>query len=263
MEPSNIGIFHWFGYIQPAQERIELIKKAEYNYIMLWWEDENYPQYLNKKDIIKIVNYYDLKLDNIHLPYDDINMIWSDNNYERNKITSKIIGYLDECKSIDVDTVVLHSVDGYNHNFKYMNGYNSFEKIVSYAEDIDIKIALENTQMFQYTKFLIDEFDSVNIGFCYDSSHDFIKNESMGEILEIYKNRLMCVHLSDNDGLFDRHWIPGNGNVDWHKIIPIIKSSNCKSFSMEVYPYEKEKTLLPYDFLLKAKSSLNYILANS
>ncbi|MDD2392172.1 MAG: hypothetical protein PHU94_04490, partial [Bacilli bacterium] len=65
------GIFHWFGYIQPFEERIQLIKEARFNYVMLWWDDEVYPEFIHRKNLIKIVNDNGLKLDNVHLPFDN------------------------------------------------------------------------------------------------------------------------------------------------------------------------------------------------
>jgi len=121
-------------------------------------------------------------------------------------------------------------------------------------------VAFENTQMFHYTDFILREFDSKYSGFCYDSSHDFVKGQSFGEILDKWKNKLFCVHLSDNDGTCDRHWIPTKGHVNWEKIINIVKRTNCKSFSMETYPFEEEKNSAAIEFLKKAKESLISVL---
>lgn len=35
---SNIGIFSWFGYVMPMKERLELIKKAGFDGVTIWWE---------------------------------------------------------------------------------------------------------------------------------------------------------------------------------------------------------------------------------
>ena len=66
------GIFHWFGYILPFEERIKLIKNAGYDYVMLWWEDEDYPFTLSRMEFNHILDYYDLKQDNVHLPFENI-----------------------------------------------------------------------------------------------------------------------------------------------------------------------------------------------
>ncbi len=254
------GIFNWFGYILPFEERIKLIKEAGYDYVMLWWENESYPDFVDKKIMVNIAKDNGLMLDNIHLPYDDINMLWSDDNIKRQSHTDKIIRWMHECKVSGADMVVMHTNHGDNYNFEYTKGYESFNKIVKCAEDIKLKVAFENTQMFHYTDFVLKEFDSGYVGFCYDSSHDFVNGQSRGEILDKWKHKLLCVHLSDNDGTCDRHWIPTKGHVNWGKIINIIKQTNCKSFSMETYPFEEEKNLEPIQFLMKAKNNLISIL---
>ena len=74
----KIGIFNWYGYVEPFEKRVEQIKKAGYDHLMLWWEDESYPKHIDRRDFIKIVKSYDLNLDNIHLPSEGINTLWSD-----------------------------------------------------------------------------------------------------------------------------------------------------------------------------------------
>ncbi len=253
---TKTGIFNWYGYIQPFEERIELIKKAGYDYVMLWWDDEIYPRFIDRRELVKIVGDYGLMLDNVHLPFEDTNLLWSEDINERNKKTEQVIRWMHECRECGVETIVMHTTHGGNLVLNHSVGYDSFEKITKVAEDIKLMISLENTRVFRYTDFLLSEIDSDYIGFCYDSSHDFVNGESMGEILNKWKNRLFSVHLSDNDGLCDRHWIPGKGHVDWKRIIPIIKKTGCKSFSMEAYPFEEEKELAPFDFLMKARDNL-------
>ncbi len=256
MNDYKIGVFNWFGYILPLKERIRLIKQAGFDYVMLWWEDEEYPYTVKRMEFINILQYYDLKLDNVHLPFENINNLWSEDNTERNNQINIIKKWLNECKHSGADIAVLHAVHGSNYVFDYSLGYDSFRKIIAEAENINIKIAIENTRMFNYVDFILKEIESPNIGFCYDSSHDFIKGESSGEILNKWKNKLIAVHLSDNDGLCDRHWVPGNGYIDWKKIINIIKQTNIRSYSMEVFPNEEEKKLKPSEFLMKAKKCM-------
>lgn len=254
------GVFNWFGYILPFEERIKLIKQAGYDYVMLWWENEDYPYTLSRKEFKIKLDYYDLKLDNVHLPFDNINNLWSESSIERNNHINVIKKWLNECKDSGTETVVMHNTQGGNHIFNCSIGYDSFKSIIREAEKIDINVAFENTQMYSYTEFLLKEIESPNVGFCYDSSHDFVNGGSYGEILDKWKTRLIAVHLSDNDGECDRHWVPGKGHVNWNKIINIIEQTNIKSFSMETYPYEDEKKMQPSEFLIKAKNCLETVI---
>jgi sugar phosphate isomerase/epimerase len=253
---TKTGIFHWFGYIQPFEERIELIKEAGYDYVMLWWDDEVFPRFIDRRDLIKIVNSYGLKLDNVHLPFDNKNFLWNENSEIRLRQTDLIKQWMNECKNSGAEKIVMHTTHGGNLVLNYKFGFESFNSIIKEADNIKLKVALENTQMFEYTDFLLKEFDSKYVGFCYDSSHDFVNGQSCGEILDKWKDKLFAVHLSDNDGICDRHWIPGKGHVNWSKIINLLKQTNIKTYSMEAYPFEEEKDLKPLDFLIKARSNL-------
>ena len=249
------GIFNWFGYVMPVEERLKLIKEANFDNVMLWWEDESFPYFNDKKTFVSMAREFGLGVDNIHLPYDDCNLLWSDNIADREKHINQVLKWLDGCKESGADKVVMHtnrsSISSLSNgnSVDFGKGYKSFEKIVFLAEDIKIKIAIENTKQFRYTDFILTEFKSNYLGFCYDSSHDFINGESKGEILKKWKDRLFCVHLSDNDGLEDRHWLPKKGIVDFKSIVDIIKETSCDSLSMEVYPSEDEKHLTPTEFL--------------
>lgn len=257
---NNIGIFNWFGYVMSIDKRLEIIKKTGFDKVMLWWEDEDYPYLTKRQDLIKKVKKYDLGLDSIHLPSTDNNALWSDSNSERLSYLDNVLRWMYECKKAGAEILVSHITDDDKLTFKKSNGYKSFEKIISFAEEIDIKLSAENTKMNEYLEFILDEFDSKNLGICYDSSHDFVQGQSKGRLLNKYKDRLFCVHLSDNDFTCDRHWLPGNGDIDYTDIVKIIKESKCNCFSMEVYPFGEEKALTPEEFLLKAKKSIENII---
>lgn len=243
------GIFNWFGYVLPIADRLKLIKEAGFDNIMLWWEDEDYPYFRDKKTFVSLAKEFGLGVDNIHLPYEDCNLLWSDKTSEREAYVNELIKYLEGCKSSGAEKVVMHTNRSSLSDADYKNGYKSFDKIINFAEDIKIKIAVENTRKFNYTEFILNEFNSEYLGFCYDSSHDFINGESKGEILSKWKNRLFCVHLSDNDGTDDKHWLPKKGIVDFKSIVNTIKTTSCDSLSMEVYPSDEEKKLSPAEFL--------------
>jgi len=243
------GIFNWFGYVLPIEDRLKMIKEAGFDNVMLWWEDEDYPYFRDKKNFVSLAKEFGLGVDNIHLPYEDCNLLWSDKTSEREAHVNEVIKYLEGCKSSGAEKVVLHTNRSSLSDVDYKNGYKSFDKIINFAEDIKIKVAVENTRKFNYTEFILNEFNSKYLGFCYDSSHDFIDGESKGEILNKWKNRLFCVHLSDNDGTDDKHWLPRKGIVDFKSIVSTIKTTSCDSLSMEVYPSEEEKKLSPVEFL--------------
>jgi sugar phosphate isomerase/epimerase len=105
----------------------------------------------------------------------------------------------------------------------------SLEALVESAENMRIRLAAENLPGEVASVFLhraLAEFKSDNFGFCYDSSHDQLGPGEPYEVLEEFADRLFAVHLSDNDGQKDRHWLPFTGIVDWERVCYILHEAH-------------------------------------
>jgi sugar phosphate isomerase/epimerase len=53
---------------------------------------------------------------------------------------------------------------------------------------------------------------------CYDVNHVTLY-EDVRESLRALGDRIVTVHISDHDGVDERHWIPGRGVVDWEGFV--------------------------------------------
>lgn len=90
-----------------------------------------------------------------------------------------------------------------------------------------VKLALENYEDESYveTKTFFASYSPDFLGFCYDAGHGNLGRGEGLERLEEVKQRLIAVHLHDNDGKEDQHRVPFQGTVDWSWLMRIIASS--------------------------------------
>ncbi|MFZ7119943.1 MAG: sugar phosphate isomerase/epimerase family protein [Eubacteriaceae bacterium] len=252
-------IFSWFGFVMPLQERLTLIKKNNFDATCLWWEDEYYPESIPVDDMPVMVRKAGLDLDNIHCPYSDVNYLWSIDKRELEKTMQTYLKYVDSCNYHRIPVMVMHAT---NKNFVNKNltiGISAFKELVKYAENKNVKIAIENTRDFEIIDTLLTNIESSHFGLCYDSSHDWIAEQSRGDLVKKWKHRLFATHLSDNDMIDDKHWIPGDGMVIWENIIPSILDSNLSCVTLELMS-SKEKISDPDLFLsLAYKRLVNYL----
>jgi len=92
---------------------------------------------------------------------------------------------------------------------------------------------------------------------CYDSGHgNQPPDDSSTAIglddLDGMKDRLIALHLHDNDGHSDQHRLPFTGTVDWPRLCRIISESSytgCVSMESNVH---QEETKDPKEFLRRA-----------
>ncbi|RKY58342.1 MAG: hypothetical protein DRP95_06055 [Candidatus Latescibacterota bacterium] len=61
---------------------------------------------------------------------------------------------------------------------------------------------------------LLDPFPPEVLGLCWDTGHAHIAGEGE-KLLRKLGDRLVTVHIHDNDGTKDEHLLPGYGTIDW------------------------------------------------
>ena len=99
-----------------------------------------------------------------------------------------------------------------------------------------VRIAIENTgsdDNWSKLKVVFAEYPPEYVGLCYDSGHGNFNAPSIGN-LRLFKDRLIAIHIHDNDGSGDQHLLPFRGTVDWNLLTGIIaQSSYRKCVSLE------------------------------
>ena len=126
---------------------------------------------------------------------------------------------------------------------------DAIEKLLPEAEKCNIIICIENSMSRaacpRRVVQLKSEFDSPYLGLCYDSGHahqlDAARDLSDSVIHKFWQTvgvatpewddqtlermlpDIVNCHLHDNDGSEDSHRIPGNGTINWNKIMPLLK----------------------------------------
>lgn len=59
------------------------------------------------------------------------------------------------------------------------------------------------------------------LGVCCDVNHLF--RETPAAFIRQIADRLISLHISDNDGLDERHWYPGEGMIDWPQTLAALR----------------------------------------
>jgi len=109
----------------------------------------------------------------------------------------------------------------------------SLDALEPFARERNIRIAIENGN-FEAIRKLLSEYDAQYVGLCYDSGHGNMNADGLDH-LEYLKDRLISVHLHDNDGTSDQHKLLFSGTVDWERLACIMaKSAYTECVSMEV-----------------------------
>lgn len=246
-----LGINSWFGYSLPLEKCLEMIKKAGFDATCLWFGHEEKMVRDGRADQMPgLVRGMGLALDNIHAPYEHSNLLWSELPEENELIRQELITSLQFCSKHEIPIIVLHITKGAYPPPITKNGLRIIQDLVNQAEGLGITMALENTRHPAYLEYIFSNIQSPNLGFCYDSSHDFLPEQSRGRELAKWGDLLVTTHLADNNGINDDHLLPGKGTIDWQAVERYFPNNSYKGVLMlEVDGSDSSKGFTPEEFL--------------
>jgi sugar phosphate isomerase/epimerase len=116
-------------------------------------------------------------------------------------------------------------------DFWAKNSLRIWEPLVKRAEDIGVKIALEN--IFEENPSilarLLEAIPSPSFGYCLDAGHGALFSEvPIVAWIEALGSRLLEIHLHDNHGKADEHLPLGWGSIDFPAIFSALREKNIR-----------------------------------
>lgn len=213
MVDRQLGLFLWFGVPMPLPARLRAIRKVGFGTVSLWWDVRRGMARERLHALPEQVRESGLVVENAHLPFVRCNDLWREDAALRDAAVTRHLDWLDECTKAAISLVVIHLTSGDEPPPATPAGLEALRRIVAEAEARGIAVAVENTRKTAYLDLALAEIDSPALGWCFDSSHQRLWGDD--GLLRRHGARLLAVHLADNDGRADRHWLPGDGVIDW------------------------------------------------
>ena len=109
---------------------------------------------------------------------------------------------------------------------------SSLKEFCAYCKTLNIVVALENlteVSMVQTSDDMLEIMEAVgdNIGICFDVNH--LLFEAHKDFIRKVGKYIITMHVSDYDGIKERHWWPGDGVINWPELFRELKGINYQS----------------------------------
>ena len=222
-EMKNLSIYSSLGK-GTTEERLKAIKNAGFNTVCLDFE-KNVAHI--EGDWVSQISHAvraGLLIENVHLTGEGMSDIWAD-CINGNAVTDRLIAEMRDLKGLGLDKGVCHVTWGLAKPHEPdETGLDRFKRIADAAERYGVYLALENSVFPEYLQFIFDNIKSEYIGFCFDSGHEHAFAKDFG-YLDKFGDRLMALHLHDNDGIHDQHLVPFYGSIDWDAKVKQLKKT--------------------------------------
>jgi len=210
------------------EESLKLIAEAGILQVFMSFQNEhlntkNYEKYL------KLIKQHNLKVAFVHLGYrvnSGIKTLWEEGE-AGDELINDYIKDIETVASDGIKVVCMHLTKSNYQSPMSQIAIERLKKLTKRAEELGVYVALENTVWPGYIEFVLDNIDSPNLGVCFDSGHNHLYFKDAFNFKR-FKNKIMCVHLHDNDGTSDQHMLPFDGNINWDEVTYELKNANYK-----------------------------------
>jgi len=214
---------------------LEKLSKMGYRYIE--YNDQSIPHPFHLKDveikeILQRIDALGLNIHSIHipcaqLPDGDIGSIDKGLRKESIEVVKRT---LDACQLLNVPYAVIHS-GGAKENladietFKKVKNiyFESIQTICDYPRKSKVKLVIENGgSKLNTVEAIMETINLVNkdkMKICIDTGHANGVGKNPADMIEKAGNLLSHLHIHDNNGTRDEHLIPGEGTINWEKVL--------------------------------------------
>ena len=161
----------------------------------------------------------------------------SEVEYERRSGVELVTNRLEMTSQLGGEVIILH-VPAQPAEPAARAGYlapvhRSLDELEPAARRLGVRLAIENGD-FRTIEPLLDAYPPSYLGLCYDSGHGNMAGDGLDR-LEANRDRLISVHLHDNNGRDDQHRKVFSGTIDWPRLAQILATSAYRRcVSMEV-----------------------------
>jgi sugar phosphate isomerase/epimerase len=227
MVKPEIGLSMLYCLGKPFKKMTEHLVRAEVAYIEI--VDEGFHT-LDKQRVSMLKNVgesYGLKF-SVHAPFADIN-IASPSKPMLKAMLKRLEKSISYASTLNAYVWVFHpglktGVSMFYPDMDWRQNLKTTRLLVKIAGDYGVKIAIENVpepypflmkSVEDFTKF----YEEINedIGLVFDVGHANL-NGQIERFLTVFEDKIVHMHVHDNDGKGDQHLGIGFGNIDWKNV---------------------------------------------
>ena len=242
MSDWPIGISTGCFYNTNILDILEIVRDGGFSMIEIC----SFPKHLDYHDRDKVkttalrIKALGLEPFSFHAPFADHIDITSLDENTRAKSVGEVITATEAAAELGVRHLVLHPgpereekapADEFFHHLETAS--YSINQISKRCKELGITLLLENMLphlLFGRTQdilYIMGAMEDVNVGTCLDTGHAHLAQD-LPSVVHKLSCHLRMVHVNDNNGTGDDHLPPGEGSIDWPKVIAQLDSYNFR-----------------------------------
>ena len=175
---------------------------------------------------------YGVELYSFHLPFMPFDQIDISRPDIAEKSVEYLKGYIENGTKIGIDKYIIHPsgepIAEEDRPMRMELSKKSLSALAEYAHERGAVICVENlprTCLGRDSKDILELLSANDkLVACFDTNH--LLGEDPLEFINAVGKKIVTLHVSDYDFKNERHWLPGEGMVDWNSILKTLSKIN-------------------------------------
>lgn len=234
-----------------TRESFEALKKNRIEAIEISMDAKKYPQ-INYQEVKALSEQYGIKLWSYHLPYMPFEEI--DISSMEKAVRDHTVAYYSEliqkATDIGVDKFVVHPsaepIEEHRRKDRMFYSMQSLDRLAEIAAHNGAVIAVEDQPRTSLGNSAaeIRQLVSANpaLRVCFDTNHLLVDDNL--NFVERLADKIVTVHISDYDFINERHWLPGEGKINWFDLVTALETAGYNGIWMYEINLVCPKTIL-------------------
>ncbi len=237
--------------VYPTKEIFSACAEAGITHIELSPHDDDYARiFADAENIKKMAKERGICLRSLHLPFGDKSFNFCAPDVAAREETMRLQkGMLRIAAALGMHYVIVHGGIPLPQTEREAYLRIARENIAALqveASDLGIHVCVESLlpscigRSSKELLYILSAHPDLRV--CFDPNHLF--DEEHTALLRAVGDRVAAVHFSDYDGLDERHWMPGEGVIDWREIVRTLSEIGYEGpYLYEVNPFRTPKTI--------------------
>jgi sugar phosphate isomerase/epimerase len=238
MKPWQIALSTGCFYKRPIIDVLAAVRDSGFDRI----EVCSFPVHLDYhnrphvEEAARCLESLDIFATSFHAPFSERIDITALDGAVREMAVQELICACEAASVMKVQNVVLHpgpERQGRPSEAEFLirmrNAAESLNRVADRCRELGVHLVLENMLphlLFGHINDMLYLLGSINdpeVGACLDTGHAFLARE-LGTVIYKLSGHLHLVHVNDNRGERDDHLVPGDGRIDWPRVMNDLKT---------------------------------------
>lgn len=172
-----------------------------------------------------------IKLWSLHLPFAPFEKLDpSSLDKEKREYTFEtFLNLIKKAAEIGIDKVIVHPsaepIEDCERKLRLENSAKFLSRLADAASEFNVTVVVENLPRSCIGKnsceilYLLSANEKLRV--CFDTNH--LLGESISDFIKNVGNKIVSLHISDYDFINERHWLPGEGDIDWQNLFDCLQ----------------------------------------